>query len=122
MQKVFRNSYELGIKGESVALAFLNLQGYHILAKRYRTPYGEIDIIARYDTMIVCVEVKTRNTLKASLEALKVRQQERIMNAYLQFIQSFPDYANDAVRFDVIVCAPNAKPLHIKNAFGANHD
>jgi putative endonuclease len=122
MPKVFRNSYNRGMQGESVALAFLNLRGYHILAKRYRTPYGEIDIIARYDTMIVCVEVKTRSTISSSLQALQVRQQERIMNAYLHFIQSFPDYANDAVRFDVIVCAPNSKPLHIKNAFEANHD
>ena len=122
MPKRATTSYQRGVQGESVALAFLNLHGYHILAKRYRTPYGEIDIIARYDNMIVCVEVKTRSSLSASLNAIQSPQQERIMNAYLYFIQSFPDYANDAVRFDVIVCVPNSRPLHIKNAFEANYE
>lgn len=122
MPKVATTSFQRGMQGEAVALAFLHLHGYHILAKRYRTPYGEIDIIARYENMIVCVEVKTRSSLSASLKALHTPQQERIIKAYLYFIQSFPDYANNAVRFDVIVCAPNSKPLHIKNAFEANYE
>lgn len=122
MPKVSSTSYYQGIQGEAVALVFLNLHGYHILASRYHTPYGEIDIIARYDNIIICVEVKTRSSLANSLRALQKPQQERIMNAYLHFIQSFPDYANDAVRFDVIACAPNSKPLHIKNAFEASYD
>lgn len=122
MQKATTTSFHRGMQGEAVALAFLNLHGYHILAKRYRTPYGEIDIIARHENMIVCVEVKTRSSLSDSLKALHSPQQERIINAYLYFIQSFPDYANDAVRFDVIVCAPNSKPLHVKNAFEANYE
>jgi putative endonuclease len=122
MPKIATTSFQRGMQGEAVALAFLHLHGYHILAKRYRTPYGEIDIIARYENMIVCVEVKTRSSLSASLKALHTPQQERIIKAYLYFIQSVPDYANNAVRFDVIVCAPNSKPLHIKNAFEANYE
>lgn len=44
------------------------------------------------------------------------------MNAYLHFIQLNPDYAKFGIRFDVIVCAPNSKPIHLENAFEANHE
>lgn len=111
------NAYEVGIQGESLAIAFLTINNYEILKKRYRTPYGEIDIIARSGNMIVCVEVKTRRTLNASLHAIGHQQRKRIMNAYLYFIQRYPTYVADPVRFDVIVCAPNIKPLHIQHAF-----
>jgi putative endonuclease len=110
-------AYNLGIQGEHVAIAFLKLKGYDILHTRYRTPYGEIDIIAQEGDTIVCVEVKTRQTLNKGLEALTVSQQERIMNAYLYFIQDPSPYAVFGVRFDVIVCAPNSKPIHIQHAF-----
>jgi putative endonuclease len=122
MPKNATTSFYRGIQGEAIAVAFLHLHGYHILEKRYRTPFGEIDIIARYENMIVCVEVKARSSLNNSLKALHTHQQERIIKAYLYFIQSFPDYSNKAVRFDVIVCAPSSKPLHIENAFEANYE
>ncbi len=116
------NTYDRGLQGESVALAFLRLKGYHILKIRYRTPYGEIDILAQQKNTIVCVEVKTRSTLNESLEAITPLQKERIMNAYLHFIQLNPEYTKFGIRFDVIVCAPNAKPIHLENAFEENYD
>lgn len=115
-------TYDRGLQGESVALAFLRLKGYHILKTRYRTPYGEIDILAQRDDTMVCVEVKTRSSLNASLESIKLPQQERIMNAYLHFIQLNPYYAQYGARFDVIVCAPNTKPIHLENAFEEKYE
>jgi putative endonuclease len=114
--------YNRGLQGESIAVTFLKLHGYQILKTRYRTPYGEVDIIAQSGKMIICVEVKTRSTLTTSLYAIHPRQQERIMSAYLYFIQAYPEYMNASVRFDVIVCAPNVKPLHIQHAFEFNHE
>jgi putative endonuclease len=117
-----RTAYSFGLKAESLAVAFLTLNNYEILKKRYRTPYGEIDIIARSDRMIVCVEVKARHTLSAGMHAIGHQQRKRIMNAYLHFIQTHLEYANDPVRFDVIVCAPNSKPLHIQHAFESDNE
>lgn len=117
-----RTAYSFGLQGESVAVALLKLNNYEILNTRYRTPYGEIDIIARSDKMIVCVEVKARHTLNASMHAIGHQQRKRIMNAYLHFIQTYREYANDPVRFDVIVCAPNSKPLHIQHAFESSDE
>jgi putative endonuclease len=50
----------LGRDGESAACAALRARGYVILAERFRTPHGEIDIVARDADTIVFVEVKTR--------------------------------------------------------------
>lgn len=110
-------SYKRGLDGEAVAIAFLKLKGYNILETRYRTMYGEIDLIAQQDEVLVCVEVKTRQTLYDGLHAVQPVQQGRIMNAYLYFIQTYPSYASFPVRFDVMVCVPNLKPIHIQNAF-----
>lgn len=117
MSNPLQNTYDRGIQGESIALAFLKLNGYDVLNTRYRTPYGEIDIIATYGRLLVCVEVKTRHTLGGGIQSLSRRQQERIMNGYLYFIQQHPRYIAYPVRFDLIVCAPNTKPLHFPHAF-----
>ena len=50
----------LGISGEDLACAELRGRGYAILERRYRTRFGEIDIIARDGSTVVFVEVKTR--------------------------------------------------------------
>lgn len=114
-------SYHRGLQGEAVALAFLKLNGYHILKVRHKTPYGEIDIIAQNGTTVVCVEVKTSAYPERALYALQQRQQRRIQNAYLQFIQQYPIYADYGVRFDVMICVTGQKPVHIQNAFGESN-
>jgi putative endonuclease len=112
-----KNAYHLGIEGERVALSHLKMNGYSIIDTRYKTPYGEIDIIACNQQLIVCVEVKTRKTFVDGLYAPLPTQQKRVMNAYLYFCQVFPVYDTYSVRFDVIVCVPGKRPIHIKQAF-----
>ena len=56
-------AFRTGISAESRAAAFLMAKGYRILAKRYRTPHGEIDIVARRRNLIAFVEVKARASL-----------------------------------------------------------
>lgn len=51
-------AFQTGISAESRAAAYLMAKGYRILAKRYRTPHGEIDIVARRRNLIAFVEVK----------------------------------------------------------------
>ena len=52
----------LGIRGENLAADELERRGYAILARRYRTRHGEIDIVARDGETIVFVEVKVKDT------------------------------------------------------------
>src|SRR5271168_61421 len=53
-------AFRTGLSAEARAAAFLMAKGYRILAKRFRTPYGEIDLVARRRNVVVFVEVKAR--------------------------------------------------------------
>jgi putative endonuclease len=71
-----KHNQKIGRWGESVAAEYLQKRGYEILDKNARTPFGEIDIVARLEDMIVFVEVKARTTRSFGLpeEALTYRK------------------------------------------------
>ncbi|MDR1488676.1 MAG: YraN family protein [Holosporales bacterium] len=118
-QNVSRNSlstYEKGISSEFCASKLLISKGYKILHFRMRNMYGEIDIIAQKNDVIVAVEVKQRKTLDSSKESITYRQKRRISEAFLLFIsernEMFETYRIDVVCFD-----SNGRFEHIENAF-----
>ena len=74
-------AFGLGISAESRAAAWLIAHGYRILARRFKSPLGEIDIIAARRHTLIFVEVKARATLDAAAEAVTERQQQRIAAA-----------------------------------------
>jgi putative endonuclease len=112
-----RRAFRYGLSGESVAAWFLRLQGYRILARRYRTPAGEVDIVARRGTCLVFVEVKARAAVSTALEAITPRQQRRVAAAARSWVARHPGDAALTLRFDAIFVAPSRWPLHIANAF-----
>jgi len=112
----------LGDRGERAASTLLKRQGHRILARNYRCPAGEIDLITLDGTTLVFVEVKTRSSdaFADPEQAVGHRKQKRIIRAaecYRQVkgAQAYP------CRFDVvsIVMQPNGrpKPRHIRDAF-----
>jgi len=112
-----RRAFLWGLSAESVAAWFLRLRGYRILARRYRTPAGEADIVARRGSRLVFVEVKARATLATALEAITPRQQRRVAAAARSWIARHPGDAALCLRFDAIFVTPARWPLHIENAF-----
>ena len=106
--------------GEGLACAVLRLKGYRILRRNYRHPLGEIDIIARSKQTICFVEVKSRQTLTTSKEALGYHQQNRILRAARAFLSANARYADLNARFDLICVTPYRWPHHIKNAWMEN--
>src|SRR6476469_4579760 len=74
-------AFRTGLSAETRAAAFLMAKGYRILAQRFRTRYGEIDIVARRRNLLTFVEVKARATLDAAAYAVTARQQARIIEA-----------------------------------------
>jgi putative endonuclease len=74
-------AFHLGISAESRAAAFLIAKGFRILARRWRSPVGEIDIVARRRHLLVFVEVKARATLEDAAESVNQRQRRRIAAA-----------------------------------------
>ena len=79
-----RGNRAIGITGERIALEFLKKKGYEILETNYRTPFGEIDIIAMHGDSTVFVEVKTRATCSLGppyLAVTRAKQRHMINNA-----------------------------------------
>ncbi len=74
-------AFGLGISAESRAAAWLIAHGYRILARRWKSPLGEIDIIAARRHTLIFVEVKARATLDAAAESVAERQKQRIAAA-----------------------------------------
>ncbi|MCB9942528.1 MAG: YraN family protein [Geminicoccaceae bacterium] len=109
-------SERAGRRAETVAVWFLRLKGYRILARRYATGQGEIDIIARRGRLVAFVEVKRRRHLDRALEALDRRQCRRIMRAAQVFMQRFPSVERLDLRFDLIAVG-EWRIVHVEDAF-----
>ena len=112
-----RDAYAKGIWSERLAALVLFLKGYRILAKRYRTPVGEIDLVARKGRTLVFVEVKARGTAAAGLEAVTRASQTRLARAAEHFAATRAECGGLDWRFDVIVVSRRRWPLHVRGAF-----
>lgn len=112
-------AFRLGLSAESRAAMLLLAKGYRIAARRWKTPVGEIDIVARRRRDLVFVEVKARDDLDAAAEAVTDRSKQRIIAAGEFWLAGHPDDAQCFIRFDVILVAPGKMPRHIVQAFDA---
>jgi putative endonuclease len=113
-------AFRLGLSAESRAAMFLVAKAYRIVARRWKTPFGEIDIVARRRRALVFVEVKARANLDDAIEAVTERGKSRIVGAAEFWLAQHPKDVNAEIRFDVILVAPGKIPRHIANAFDAS--
>jgi len=113
-------AFRTGLSAEARAAAYLMAKGYRILAKRFRTPHGEIDLIAKRRNLIAFVEVKARATLDEAAFAVTPRQQSRIIDAAQGWLIAHPEHAELELRFDAILIAPRRLPRHLLAAFDAS--
>ena len=113
-------AFRTGVSAEARAAAWLMAKGYRILAKRFRTPYGEIDIVARRRNLLAFIEVKARATLDDAAYAVTPRQQQRIIDAAQGWLMAHPEHAEFELRFDVVLIAPRRLPRHLLAAFDAS--
>ena len=112
-------AFGLGLSAESRAAAYLVAKGYRIAARRFRSPVGEVDIVARRGRVLIFVEVKARSTLDAAAESLQPRQQRRIAAAAAAWLALNPHDVESNIRFDAVLVAPGKIPRHIPAAFEA---
>jgi putative endonuclease len=110
-------AFGLGLSAESRAAAWLIAHGYRILARRWKCPLGEIDIIAARRHTLIFVEVKARATLDDAAESVSDRQKRRIVAAAEVWLAAHPLPAIRDMRFDAILVAPGKLPRHIPGAF-----
>ena len=95
----------------------LRLRGYRVLARRFRTPMGEIDIVARRGDTLAFIEVKARASRDAAVHALTEYQLRRIARAAEAFLARRPALANHATRFDAMLVSPGGWPRHLRDVW-----
>jgi len=96
-------AHRLGQIAEWRAVWRLRLAGYSVLARRYKTKLGEIDIVARRGGVLAFVEVKARRDIADAADALRGRQFGRTARAASLFLAHHPHYAAHSVRFDAVL-------------------
>ncbi len=115
---------ELGTRGESWAEEFLSNKGYAILEKNYRFHFGEVDLIAKHEDLIVFVEVKTRGVgpLQNPLDTVNAKKRAKLIEVANHYLEENEIDAES--RFDIILIETenNKKSIrHIEDAFNSIH-
>ena len=121
------NTKGLGNRGEEAAAAYLEKNGYAILERQYRTPIGEIDLIAKVGKTLVFVEVKTRRSARYGAPSAAVgreKQRHIIRSAQWYMMRHERQGEVPPCRFDVVevYASPNGAwdVRHLENAFEAD--
>jgi len=112
------HSAAVGKKGEEQAALVLTSAGMKIIAKNYRSKFGEIDIIAVDGETIVFIEVKAWSTynLDNLQYSINSRKQSKIIKTAKFFLFENRKYSNMTIRFDVVF-VQNNKVTHLASAF-----
>lgn len=113
------NNRRTGTKYETAAAEYLRGKGYGILARNFRCRYGEIDIIAEKDGILVFLEVKYRGSACCGtpLEAVDARKQRRVCKAAMYYYAGHGYRDGRPCRFDVIGIDGEGTVRHVENAF-----
>jgi putative endonuclease len=112
-----RKAERRGHVSEYLAAFYLMAKGYRVLAIRYRTKLGEIDLIARKGDLAIFVEVKARIGEREAIDAVGFTTQARIRAASDLWLSKRKDAARLSQRYDIIAVLPGRFPRHFPDAF-----
>lgn len=116
-----KEAFLRGVSAEGRASLYLAAKGYRTLAKRWKSPAGEIDLVVKRGNLVVFVEVKTRKDLDTAAFAVLPRQRKRITAAAEAWLATHPEHTSHDLRFDAVLIAPKRLPRHIEAAFDAEY-
>ncbi|HEX8216536.1 MAG TPA: YraN family protein [Allosphingosinicella sp.] len=105
-----------GRRAEALAAWWLRLKGWKILARRLRTPLGEVDIVARRGRIVAFVEVKSRAKAAEAALALDDYRLRRVAAAADALAHRFVRDGDD-IRIDAIFVVPRRLPRHLTNVW-----
>ena len=112
-----RRANRRGHVAESLAALALMVKGYRIVARRFKTKAGEVDLIARRGNLVLLVEVKARPSATAAADAVTAAAARRIAAAGDIWLARQHDYAALSVRRDIVAVLPGRWPRHLPDAF-----
>lgn len=90
--------------------------GYELVSKRYRTPYGELDLVMKKDHTLIFIEVKARHDPNTD-EYISQSQIKRNCNAANFFLYTYAFYQDHDIRFDLAVVSGSGIYDIIENAW-----
>ena len=111
-----RRAEQEGRRAEAIAALWLQLKGWRILARRARTPAGEVDLVARRGRIVAFVEVKARATL-ATVDLSLDRHRLRRVAAAAELLAPRYLRAGDDMRIDAVFVLPRHLPRHVPNVW-----
>ncbi|MEZ5877214.1 MAG: YraN family protein [Tepidamorphaceae bacterium] len=106
-----------GRRAETRALLLLLAKGYLPLARRWRSPVGELDLIVKRGSTVAFVEVKARADMDSAAHAITPHQQRRLIAASQAWLALNPAFARYTLRFDAVLVVPRRLPRHMPDAF-----
>lgn len=109
-----RSAERGGRRAEAIAAWWLRLKGWRILARRVRTPVGEVDLVARRGRIVAFVEVKARATVGEADFALDEYRLRRVVAAAEALAPRFASAGED-LRIDAVFIVPGKLPRHVVN-------
>ncbi len=110
-----KNSYEYGVKSEQLAVEYFESSGFEVLTQRYKTKYGEIDLVVSKNCELIFVEVKARKKITPLENIITKKQLSRNYSAAEMFLSEFEQYKEHRCRFDLIIVFGSKISKHIKN-------
>lgn len=118
-----RNTQTTGQEGERAAEHYLHQQGLSTLARNYRCPLGELDLVMRDGDTLVFVEVRQRKSrhFGSPLETISRSKQNKVIKAAQHYLNHHKIPGHQALRFDVVGLVPGdpANPIEwVADAFG----
>ena len=106
-----------GRGAEDAAADALAAEGWIVLARRIRTPAGELDLVAEREGLLAFIEVKARPSLSEAAHALGSRQRARLAAAAECWLAEHPGHGAAGMRFDVLLVAADGTVRRIADAF-----
>ena len=113
-----QKSYYFGLFAEYYVMIIFFFMGYIPIGRRFKTKFGEIDLIFKKGDCIVAFEVKARSNKHIQVdEAVGKRQLYRISNSLKIFLNKYKRYSKFSMRIDIVLVHKNLGIKHIKNVW-----
>ena len=115
------SSYQIGLNAEVIISDYLKNKGYSIFKHRYKTKYGEIDLIASKDDLLIFVEVKNRKIIP-NYDIILNKQKSRSCEVAMYFLSQYHQFKNFQMRFDCFLVDKYGKFRHVENAWEVSEE